>query len=206
MTDHQDLIHDLARQIQGEIRFDKLSRLLYSTDASIYQIEPVGVVLPRHKDDVIATIETAAKHGVAVLPRGGGSSLAGQAVGHAIVLDFSKYMNAMVQVNREERWARVQPGITLDVMNRALAAHGLKFGPDPSSGNRATVGGTLGNNGTGAHSILYGMSVKQTLAAETVLADGTVARFGAIDNAQIKGLAGGSGLLEIGRASCRERV
>ena len=191
----QDLIQALARQIQGEIRFDKLSRLLYSTDASIYQIEPLGVVLPRSKEDVIATIEIAAQAGVAVLSRGGGSSLAGQAVGQGIILDFSKYMNAILEVNQEERWARVQPGITLDVMNRALGAHGLKFGPDPSSGNRATVGGTLGNNGTGAHSILYGMSVKQTLETETVLADGTLTRFGAADQEQIDKLSGEPGLL-----------
>ncbi len=191
----QDLIQALARQVRGEIRFDKLSRLLYSTDASIYQIEPLGVVLPRDKEDVVATIEIAAQAGVPVLSRGGGSSLAGQAVGRGIILDFSKYMNAVLELNQEKRWARVQPGITLDVMNRRLGTHGLKFGPDPSSGNRATVGGTLGNNGTGAHSILYGMSVKQTIETETVLADGTLARLGPVTHEQARKLAQEASLL-----------
>ncbi len=195
MNNLQELVHELARQVQGEIRFDKLSRLLYSTDASIYQVEPVGVVIPRCKEDVAATVQTAARHGIPVLPRGGGSSLAGQAVGRAIVLDFSKYMNRVMEINAEERWARVQPGITLDAMNKTLAVHGLKFGPDPSSGNRATVGGTLGNNGTGAHSILYGMSVAQTLETAVVLADGTPAEFGPADDAQTAQLAGRPGLL-----------
>ena len=186
----QDLLHDLARHVRGELRFDRLTRLLYSTDASIYQVEPVGVVIPRDKDDVVAITEITARYGVALLPRGGGSSLAGQAVNHAIIVDFSKYMHDLLEVNVEERWARVQPGITLDVMNRQLAAHGLKFGPDPSSGSRATVGGTLGNNGTGSHSILYGMSLAQTVAAETVLADGSLVNLEPVDSAQQAILAG----------------
>jgi FAD/FMN-containing dehydrogenase/Fe-S oxidoreductase len=195
MSGRPDLVHELVRRIDGEVRFDRVSRLLYSTDASIYQIEPVGVVLPRTKEDVIATAEIAGQHGVALLPRGGGSSLAGQAVGRAIILDFSKYMNGVVHISREERRVRVQPGITLDVLNRRLATHGLKFGPDPSSGSRATVGGTLGNNGTGAHSILYGMSATQTLETEVVLADGTAARLGPAEQAEVDRYAAQDGLL-----------
>jgi FAD/FMN-containing dehydrogenase/Fe-S oxidoreductase len=195
MSGNSDLFHQLARRVEGELRFDKVSRLLYSTDASIYQIEPVGVVLPRTKEDVIATAEIAAQHRVALLPRGGGSSVAGQAVGKAIVLDFSKYMNRVVEVNPEGRRVRVQPGITLEVLNRALASYGLKFGPDPASGNRATVGGTLGNNGTGAHSILYGMSANQTLETEVVLADGSTIRLGSADEAQIAAHAAQDGLV-----------
>ena len=191
----QELLQDLARHVRGELRFDRLSRLLYSTDASIYQIEPVGVVIPRDAEDVIAASEIATRYGVALLPRGGGSSLAGQAVNQAIVLDLSKYMNALVEVDVEQHRARVQPGMTLDVLNKKLAAYGLKFGPDPSSGSRATVGGTLGNNGTGSHSILYGMSATQTLAADTVLADGTLARLGPVTNEQAATLAERPGAL-----------
>jgi FAD/FMN-containing dehydrogenase/Fe-S oxidoreductase len=194
-NDTRDLIYELARHVTGEIRFDSLTRLLYSTDASIYRVDPIGVVLPRSAEDVVATVETAARYGVPVLPRGGGSSLAGQAVNHALVIDTSKYMHDIVEVNVEERWVRVQPGMTLDRLNAALAVHNLKYGPDPSSSNRATVGGTLGNNGTGAHSILYGMSVRQTAEVDAVLADGALAHLAPTTRAQVAALAGSPGLL-----------
>jgi FAD/FMN-containing dehydrogenase/Fe-S oxidoreductase len=193
--DTHDLVSELARHVAGEVRFDRLSRLLYSTDASIYAVDPIGVVLPRTAEDVIATVETAARYRVPLLPRGGGSSLAGQAVNRALVIDTSKYMHHLLEVNPAERWARVQPGMTLDRLNAALAPHALKFGPDPSSSNRATVGGTLGNNGTGSHSILYGMSVQQTAAVEVVLADGMVAHLGPATPAQVADLARSPGLL-----------
>jgi FAD/FMN-containing dehydrogenase/Fe-S oxidoreductase len=180
---------ELRGRIDGEVRFDRTSRMLYSTDASNYQIEPVGVVLPRHTDDVHAAIELAAKHGISILPRGGGSALAGQTVGHSLVIDFSKYMDAVLDINTEERWARVQPGINLDLLNTKLKPHGLMFGPDPSSGNRATIGGVVANNSSGAHSILYGMTADHVEQATVLLADGsqmtldpsTVARAGQDD-------------------------
>jgi FAD/FMN-containing dehydrogenase len=164
---------ELRGRIDGEVRFDRTSRMLYSTDASNYQIEPVGVVLPRHTDDVHAAIELAAKHGISILPRGGGSALAGQTVGHSLVIDFSKYMDAVLDINTEERWVRVQPGINLDLLNTKLKPHGLMFGPDPSSGNRATIGGVVANNSSGAHSILYGMTADHVEQATVLLADGT---------------------------------
>src|SRR2546426_8980743 len=105
-----DLEHELRKVVAGDVRFDPISRLLYSTDASMYQVEPVGVVIPRDADDVQAALEVARAHGVALLPRGGGTSLTGQTVNHALVLDCSRYMNEVLEVNREERWARVQPG------------------------------------------------------------------------------------------------
>jgi FAD/FMN-containing dehydrogenase/Fe-S oxidoreductase len=194
-SDMQDLMYDLARQVSGEIRFDKLSRLLYSTDASIYQVDPIGVVLPKSVEDVVATVETAARYRLPILPRGGGSSLAGQAVNHAIVIDTSKYMHDILEINREERWVRVQPGMTLDRLNNQLAPYRLTFGPDPSSSNRATIGGTLGNNGTGSHSILYGMSVRQTAEVEAVLADGTLVHLGPATRAQVGNLSRSPGLL-----------
>ena len=131
-SDTRQLVDELNLQVQGEVRFDKMSRALWSTDASIYQIEPVGVVLPKTKDDIIAVLETAQKYGVSVLPRGGGTSLAGQTVGESIVLDFSRYMRDVVEINPEEGWVRTQPGIILDELNRILAPHNVLFAPDLS--------------------------------------------------------------------------
>ncbi|HUG14191.1 MAG TPA: FAD-linked oxidase C-terminal domain-containing protein [Thermomicrobiales bacterium] len=164
---------ELRGRIDGEVRFDRVSRMLYSTDASNYQIEPVGVVIPRHNDDAHAAIELAAKHGISILPRGGGSALAGQTVGHSLVIDFSKYMANVLDLNIEERAVRVQPGINLDLLNTGLKKHGLMFGPDPSSGNRATIGGVIGNNSSGAHSILYGMTSDHVRQAVVILPDGS---------------------------------
>ena len=137
-----ELAEELRQVVGGEVRFDKMSRALYSTDASIYQIEPVGVVIPRDTDDVVAAVETSARHGVPILPRGGGTSLAGQTVGSALVIDFSKYMRRLVELNVEEGWARVQPGIVLDELNSLLRPSGVLFAPDPSTSNRGNVGGS----------------------------------------------------------------
>ena len=147
---------ELKMHVQGDVRFDAFSKVLYSTDASIYQMEPVGVVLPRGKDDVLAVVDVARRNGVPVMPRGGGTSLAGQTVNHAIVMDFSKYMNGVLEVSQEGSWARVQPGVVVDHLNRELAQYGLQYAPDPSTTSRATVGGGIGNNSCGAHSVIYG--------------------------------------------------
>ena len=155
---YQDLEASLRTKIVGEVYFDTITKTLYSTDASNYQIEPVGVVVPKNSDDVARILEIASDYGVHILPRGSGSSLAGQAVGHALVIDLSKYMNQILEVNSEEKTVRVQSGIYLEQLNRNLIQHGLMFGPDPSSAKIATVGGVVGNNATGAHSILYGMA------------------------------------------------
>ena len=150
-TERRDLEEMLRQRVAGEVRFDPFSRVLYSTDASIYQMEPVGVVIPRNKDDVLAVMEVARDNRVPGLARAGGTSLAGQTVNHAIVTDFSKYLNQVVEVNREESWARVQPGIVLDQLNRELLPHGLMYAPDPTTSSRACVGGGVGNNTCGAH-------------------------------------------------------
>ena len=171
--DYFEIDAELKKRIEGDVRFDRYSRLLYSTDASIYQIEPVGVVVPRHKGDVQAVIELANKLGVSVLPRGGGTSLAGQAVGHSIVLDFSKYMRNVLEVNREELWCRVQPGLVQDELNAHVRAMGLQFGPDTSTANRATIGGMIGNNSSGAHSLTYGKTLDHVIELTVLLADGT---------------------------------
>ena len=176
-SDTQELIAELQKHVSGEVRFDKMSRALWSTDASIYQIEPVGIVLPRNEEDVIAVIETAHKYGVTVLPRGGGTSLAGQTVGESIVVDFSRYMKSMGEVNTEEGWVKTQPGIILDELNAQLSPHGVMFAPDPSTSSRGNVGGALGNNSCGAHSILWGKTVDNVYDLNVVLSNGDKAKF-----------------------------
>ena len=175
-----EFINEMGHAI-SEVHFDRLTRLLYSTDASIYQIIPIGVAIPRDEAEIIAAIEIAGRHAVPILPRGGGSSLAGQAVGQALVLDFSRYLDRILNVNPEAKIVRTQPGITLSTLNKTLSRYGLMYGPDPASGERATMGGILGNNSTGAHSIVYGMTVDHVLTTDVILADGTHTRFEALD-------------------------
>ena len=168
----QDLARRLQGRISGEVRFDPASRFLYSTDASIYEIEPIGVVIPRNLEDILATAEVAAEFGVPVLPRGGGTSLAGQTVGHAVVIDFSKYLNRVLEVNTEEGWAWVEPGVVQEQFNKHLHPMGFLFGPDTSTASRATIGGMMGNNSAGSHSIVYGKTVDHVLEVDAVLASG----------------------------------
>ncbi|GIV61062.1 MAG: oxidoreductase [Rhodothermaceae bacterium] len=173
-----DFFAALRPRLAGTLRTDAMTRALYATDASLYQMMPVGVLLPRHADDVQAALEEARRFGVPVLPRGGGSSLAGQTVGEALVIDFTPHLDAVVELNAEERWVRVQPGLVLDRLDRYLRARAphLMVGPDPASGKRATLGGMLGNNATGTHSILYGNMVRHVAAAQALLDDGTPVR------------------------------
>lgn len=179
------LVTELGAAVTGEVCFDNFTRMLYSTDASLYQIQPVGVVIPRNAADVQATVEIATRHRVPVLPRGSGSSLAGQAVGTAIILDCSKYMDKVTSIDAEAQTATTQPGISVATLNRLLGPHKLMLGPDPASADRATIGGSVGNNATGSHSILYGMMADNVLSAQTVLADGSSVRFGPLDRAAL---------------------
>lgn len=162
----------LTKEIEGEVRFDPYSKALYSTDASLYQIDPIGVIVPKHKQDVIRTIQIASERRLPILPRGGGTSLAGQSVGEAIVLDMSKFMNAIIEVNVDEHWARVQPGIVLDELNHELKPHGLMYAPDVATSSRANVGGTIGNNSAGSHSLIYGKTIDHVMSLDLVLANG----------------------------------
>src|SRR5437762_3593352 len=171
--DYREIEAELKKRVEGDIYFDRYSRLLYSTDASIYQIEPIGVVVPRHKGDVQAVVELANKFNVPVLPRGGGTSLAGQTVGHALVLDFSKYMQNVLEVNQEELRCRVQPGLVQDELNAYVRSMGLQFGPDTSTSNRATIGGMIGNNSAGAHSLTYGKTLDHVIELTVLLSDGS---------------------------------
>jgi FAD/FMN-containing dehydrogenase/Fe-S oxidoreductase len=167
----------LGREIEGEVAFDRFTRGRYSTDASIYQIEPIGVVIPKSADDITAAIAIAAEEGVPVLPRGGGTSQCGQTVGEALVLDTSKYLKNVIAIDTEARRATVEPGIVLDKLNAILAPHGLFFPVDPSTASRATIGGMAGNNSCGARSVRYGNMVHNVRAIDAVLADGEQLRF-----------------------------
>jgi FAD/FMN-containing dehydrogenase/Fe-S oxidoreductase len=174
-ADVAKLTRHLQDVLDGEVRIDAASRALYSTDASVYQIEPLGVVIPRSLDDVVRAVEVAARHGVPITARGGGTSQAGQAVGAGLVVDTSKYLNKVLAVDPDQRTARVQPGVVLDELNAALKPHGLRFAPDVSSASRATVGGMIANNSSGARSVVYGKTSDHVRELQVVLADGRVA-------------------------------
>ncbi len=180
--DSDRLAGALATSVKGEVRFDHVSRVLYSTDASIYEIVPIGVVLPRDAEDIAATLRVCAEEGVPVLPRGAGTSLAGQSVGRAVILDCSKYMNEILEIDPGRGQARVQPGVVQDVLNGALAPHRLRLGPDTATSNRATLGGMIGNNSAGARSIVYGKMVDHVLGLRVLLYDGTEIALGALDD------------------------
>lgn len=180
-----EFIAELRKQFTGDIRLDAASRALYSTDASIYQIEPLGVAFPKTQDDLHATLELAAKYKVPILPRGAGSSLAGQAIGQALILDCSRWLNSLVDIDPEARTATVEPGLVLARLNAVAAKYGLAFGPDPASAERATLGGVIGNNATGAHSILYGMTADHLLSADVILADGSLVTWGSVEQPAI---------------------
>ena len=170
-------IDEMLQDLQGAIgrdqaAADRMTRLLYSTDASNYQIMPLAVTYPRDADDVVAVHEVARSHGVPVLPRGGGSALAGQAVGEAIIMDFTRHMRRVRGVNAETRTVDVEPGLILGTLNAQLAPLDLMFGPDPASAERAAIGGVIGNNATGAHSIRYGMTADHVARLQVVTASG----------------------------------
>ena len=170
-TSESELEQQLSDNLTGEVRFDLYSKSLYSTDASLYQIQPIGVVIPKDSQDVIKTVQIASENNVPILPRGGGTSLAGQSVGEAVVLDMSKYMNQLLEVNVAERWARVQPGIVLDELNHKLKPHGLMYAPDVATSSRANVGGTIGNNSAGSHSLIYGKTIDHVMSLDLVLSN-----------------------------------
>jgi FAD/FMN-containing dehydrogenase/Fe-S oxidoreductase len=168
---------ELRAVIEGEVRFDVVSRALYSTDASVYQIQPLGVVVPRHREDILRTLEVCRRNGVPLTMRGGGTSQAGQAVGEGVQVDVSKYCNRVLEVNAAELWARVEPGIVLDELNAHLAPLGLRFAPDISTASRATIGGMMANNSSGARSVLYGKTIDHVLEMTVAFSDGSIADF-----------------------------
>ena len=168
----------LSRELSGQVLFDAASRGRYSTDASIYQTEPIGVVIPRDEGDIVRAIPIAADEGIPLLPRGGGTSQCGQTVGEALVVDVSKHLAGVISIDKANRRVTVQPGIVLDRLNAYLKPHGLSFPVDVSTSSRATIGGMTANNSCGARSIRYGNMVDNVHAVEAILADGSKLRFG----------------------------
>ena len=174
------LLDRLRRETTAELRFDPPARWLYATDASLYQVEPVGVVLPRTVDDLAASVRIAAEEGVPIVPRGAATSLSGQTIGEGLILDLSKHLNRVGIVDRDRMTVKVEPGVVLDRLNAHLRPLGLMFGPDVSTSDRATLGGMIGNNSAGARSLKYGKVVDHVRSLDVVLDDGSRATFGPV--------------------------
>ena len=177
MTDFTELkrtmlAKHLRQHIEGEVRFDLTSRNLYSTDASIYQIMPLGVVIPKTTQDLVTTVQVAAEMQIPITARGGGTSLSGQSIGPGVVIDCSKYLNRVLDIDTERLTLRLQPGVILDQLNRALEPMGLQFGPDVATATRANLGGMIGNNSAGSRSIVYGKTIDHVRALKVILSDG----------------------------------
>src|SRR5262249_47444807 len=173
MTSSASIVGELKRSIEGDVRFDKGTLTVYSTDASNYRQIPIGMIAPRHDGDVATALRIARENTLPILARGGGTSLAGQATNAALVLDFSKFMNRIVAVDLQRRTALVEPGVVQSQLNDALASSDLFFAPDPATKHRCTTGGMVGNNSCGAHSAAYGKTVDNVEAIEALLYDGT---------------------------------
>ncbi len=174
--------------MRGEVRFDNGSRALYATDGSNYRQIPIGLVLPRDEEDVVAAVAACRKFSAPVLPRGAGTSLAGQCCNVAVVLDFTKYMSRILELDTDRKFARVQPGVVLDALRNRAEAHQLTFAPDPSTHNRCTIGGMIGNNSCGAHSLLGGKTVDNVEELRILLYDGSLMTVGATSESELQGI------------------
>ena len=183
-----ELESELKRCVRGEVRFDRGSRALYATDGSNYRQIPIGLVVPRDAEDVVAAVAACRKFGAPVLPRGSGTSLAGQCCNVAVVLDFTKYMNKILELDPERRFARVQPGIVLDHLRNRAEVHHLTFAPDPSTHNRCTIDGMIGNNSCGTHSLLGGKTVDNVEELRILLYDGTQMTVGATSESELQAI------------------
>ena len=183
----------LKQTVKGEVRFDDASRALYATDASNYRQVPIGLVLPRDVDDVIATIAACREYGAPVLSRGGGTSLAGQCCNVAVVIDFSKYMHSIISLDADARVATVQPGIVLDALRHQAELHDLTFAPDPATHSRCTLGGMIGNNSCGVHALMGGKTVDNVEALEVLLYDGTRMRVGRTSDQELEQIIAAGG-------------
>ena len=173
-------LEKLNDNLQGELLFDDAIRLIYATDASAYREVPIAVAFPRNSEDIKHLIRFAKENKTSIIPRTAGTSLAGQVVGGGIVADVSKHMTRILELNVEEKWVKVEPGVILDELNKHLQPHGLFFGPETSTSNRCMIGGMVGNNACGAHSLVYGSTRDHTLELETILSDGSEAVFGTL--------------------------
>src|SRR2546425_694983 len=194
-SDASELERELGRVVRGEVRFDRGSRALYATDASNYRQIPIGLVIPRDAEDVVAAVAACRKYGAPVLPRGAGTSLAGQCCNVAVVLDFTKYMNQVIEIDPRQMFARVQPGIVLDTLQSQILKHQLMFAPDPSTHNRCTIGGMIGNNSCGTHSLLGGKTVDNVEELRILLYDGTQLTVGATPDDELSRILQNGGRL-----------
>src|SRR5581483_2716309 len=180
-----DLERALKRVVRGEVRFDRGTRALYATDGSNYRQVPIGLVIPYDAADVSAAVSECRRFGAPVLPRGAGTSLAGQCCNVAVIFDFTKYMNRILEIDPEARIARVEPGVVLDTLRAAAERHRLTFGPDPSTHSRCTLGGMIGNNSCGTHSLLAGKTVDNVEELTVLLYDGTIMTVGATSDEEL---------------------
>ena len=178
LTESLDSLRD---NLDGDLKYDIITRTIYSTDASVYKEMPVAVAWPAGVSDIKKILLFAAREKTGVTIRAAGTSLAGQVVSSGIIVDISRYMNNILEINSEERWVRVEPGVVLDELNMKLKEHGLFFGPETSTSNRCNMGGMVGNNACGAHSIVYGSTRDHTIELKTILSDGSEATFGPVD-------------------------
>ncbi len=177
-VDAARLADALRAAIRGEVRFDDGSRALYASDASNYRQVPIGVVVPHTTDDVVAAVDACRRHGAAVVSRGGGTSLCGQTCTVAVVIDFSKHLNRILEVDPVRRVARVEPGVVLDDLRDAARPHGLTFAPDPATHDHNTLGGMIGNNSCGPHSVLGGTTMQNVVELDVPTCDGIRMRAG----------------------------
>jgi len=180
IKDYTPLLKDLSSLLKGDVSFENIDRAQYATDASAYREKPLGVVWPRDESDLRLTIEFTSKHKIPIIPRGAGTSLAGQVVGDGLVVNTSKYMNRILELNQEEKWVIVEPGVVLDELNEYLKPYGLFFGPETSTSNRCTIGGMVGNNSCGSHSLIYGSTRDHLLEVKGFLANGEPVTFNEI--------------------------
>ena len=191
--DAERLSRRLQSLVRGEVRFDASSRAIYATDASNYRQIPIGVVIPEDDDDVRASVAACREFGAPILPRGAATSLAGQTCNVAIVIDFSKYMNRLLEINREEQWARVQPGIVLDEVRGAATKVGLTYGPDPATHSRCTLGGMIGNNSCGTHSVMAGKTVENIHELRVLTYDGCEMTVGTTSDVELDAIIAAGG-------------
>ncbi|TAE47782.1 MAG: FAD-binding oxidoreductase, partial [Bacteroidetes bacterium] len=176
----------LSASMEGELHTGETMRRLYATDASIYREMPIAVAIPRHKEDVKQLIHFAQQHGLSLIPRTAGTSLAGQCVGNGIVVDTGRFMNRILEVNAAEGWVRVEPGVVRDELNLHIKSQGLFFGPNTSTANRAMIGGMVGNNSCGSYSIVYGSTRDHVMEVKGFLSDGSEVTFGELNREQFE--------------------
>src|SRR5580692_2785785 len=208
VVDASGLASALSRHVRGDVRFDDGTRALYATDGSNYRQIPIGIVLPSDADDVVAAISLARQYGAPILCRGGGTSLAGQCCNVAVVLDFSKCMANIIEIDPAERIARVQPGVVLDNLRNAAEKHHLTFGPDPATHDRCTLGGMIGNNSCGVHSVMAGKTDENIEELEVLTYDGLRMKVGKtsdVELAEFRRVKDRRGQIYVGLAALRDK-